>query len=247
MITCVIDRRQVAPRKPSSRGDAQDCDTLKSVTCFLQIQFNSGFPLPRWAAICCRRIAARYCRRWRALSRQSEHMSVTSVFSGHPAPYGPVSGNNPQSAKLAVLPKQSQPATRADGSQVTSARISGSTRDGTVLEDRQSTVEAGYAGPTDVSQFEQAFAQTLRPDGTTRATPKSGTAESGGSQRSAGIALYQRINQIGNEPSTSELLRKWNSIMQGGHDAGDAGAATLRALFQNEEPASGSRILDVTA
>ena len=227
MITCVIDRRQVAPREPSSRCDAQDCDTLKSVTCFLQIQFNSGFPLPRWAAICCRRIAARYCRRWRALSRQSEHMSVTSVFPGHPAPYGPVSGNNSQSAKFAAPPKQSQPATRADGSQVTSARISGSTRD--------------------VSQFEQAFAQTPRSDGATRATPKSGTAESGGSQRSAGIALYQRINQIGNEPSTSELLRKWNSIMQSGHDAGDAGAATLRALFQNEEPASGSRILDVTA
>ena len=154
-------------------------------------------------------------------------MSVTSVFPGHPAPYGPVSGNNSQSAKFAVLPKQSQPATRADGS--------GSTRDGTVLEDRQSKVEAGYAGPTDVSQFERAFAQTPRP------------AESGGSQASAGIALYQRINQIGNEPSTSELLRKWNSIMQSGHDAGDAGAATLRALFQNEEPASGSRILDVTA
>jgi hypothetical protein len=174
-------------------------------------------------------------------------MSVTSVFPGHPAPYGPVSGNNSPRAKFAVLPKQSPPATQADGSQVTSARISGSTRDSTVLEDAQSTVEAGYAGPTDVSQLKQAFAQTLRPDGATRATPKSATAESGGSQSSAGIALYQRINQIGNEPSTSELLRKWNSIMQSGHDAGDAGAATLRALFQNEEPASGSRILDVTA
>jgi hypothetical protein len=115
------------------------------------------------------------------------------------------------------------------------------------VEDGRSAVEAGYTGPTAGSQFEQAFAQTLRPNGATRATPKSGPLESDGSQSSAGIALYQRIDQISSEPSTSELLRKWNSIMQSGQDAGDAGAATLRALFQSEEPASAARILDVTA
>lgn len=135
-------------------------------------------------------------------------MSVTSVLPSPPTLYGPIYGNSSQSAKLAVLPKQSQPATL---------------------------------------QFEKAFAQTLRADGATRTTPKSGTSEPGGSRSSAGIALYQRINRIGNEHSTSELLEKWNSIMQSGQDPGDAGAATLRALFQNEEPASGSRILDVTA
>ena len=134
-------------------------------------------------------------------------MSVTSVLPGRPTPYGPIYGNSSQSAKLAVLPKQSQPATR----------------------------------------LEKAFAQALRADGAARTTPTSGTSEPGGSRPSAGIALYQRINQIGNEPATSELLEKWNSIMQSGQDPGDAGAATLRALFQNEEPASGSRILDVTA
>jgi hypothetical protein len=153
-------------------------------------------------------------------------MSVTSVLPSYPAPYGPVPGNNSQSAKFAVQPKRSQPATQTDSSQRTSARVSGS---------------------TDGRQFEQAFAQALRPDGATRATPKSGPSESDGSQSSAGIALYQRIDQIGSEPSTSELLRKWNSIMQSGPDAGDSGAATLRALFQNEEPAPASRILDVTA
>jgi hypothetical protein len=174
-------------------------------------------------------------------------MSVTSVLPSHPRPYGPVSGNNSQSAKFAVLPKQPRPAIQADGSQVKSARIGGSTRDSAVLEDGQSTVEAGYAAPTDVSQLEKAFAQTQRADGATRATPTGRPLESDGSQSSSGIALYQRINQIGNEPSTSELLRKWNSIMQSGQDAGDAGAATLRALFQNDSPASGSRILDVTA
>jgi hypothetical protein len=174
-------------------------------------------------------------------------MSVTSVLPRHAAPYGPVSGNNSQSAKFAVAPGQSQPANPADGSRVTNARISGATQDGAVLEDSQSTVQAGYADPADASQLEQAFAQTLRADGATPATPTSGTSESDGSQSSAGIALYQRINQIGNEPSTSELLRKWNSIMQSGPEAGDAGATTLRALFQNEGPALGPRILDVTA
>lgn len=172
-------------------------------------------------------------------------MSVTSVLPSHPTPYGPVSGNHSQSAKFAVLPKQSQPATQADGSRTTSARISSSTRGSAVLEDGQGTVEAGYADPADVSRFEQAFAQTPRADGATRATSTSGTSD--GSQSSAGIALYQRINQIGNEPSTSELLRKWNSIMQSGQDAGDAAGATLRALFQNEGPAVRSHILDVTA
>jgi hypothetical protein len=175
------------------------------------------------------------------------YMSVTSVLPSHPTPYGPVSGNNSQSAKFAVLPKQSRPATQADGSQVTSAGISSATRDGAVLEGSQTTVEAGYADPADVSQLEQAFARTPRADGATRATSTSGTLESDGSQSSAGIALYQRINQIGNEPSTSELLRKWNSIMQSGQDAGDAAGDTLRALFQNEGPAVRSHILDVTA
>jgi hypothetical protein len=152
-------------------------------------------------------------------------MSVTSVLTGRTTPYRPVSGNNSQSAKFAAAAKQSQenPATQAVGT--------------------------GYADPTDVSQFQSALEQALRADGATASGSTSGTSESDGSQRSAGIALYKRVSQIGNsEPSASELLRSWNNIMQSGQDAGDAGAATLQTLLQSGgAPAFGSSILDVTA
>jgi hypothetical protein len=168
-------------------------------------------------------------------------MSVTSVLPDRPTPYRPTSGNNSQSAKFTA-------AAQADGSRVTSTRVNGATPDSAVLTGRQGTVDAGNANSADVSQFQSALAQALRTDGATAAGSAGGTSESDGSQSSAGIALYKRISQIGNsEPSTSELLRSWNSIMQSGQDAGDAGAATLRALLQSGAPAFGSGILDVTA
>ncbi len=157
-------------------------------------------------------------------------MSVTSVLPSQPTPYGPISGNKSQGAKFAAPAKPSQ-----------------QSPDSAVLKDGQGTVEAGYTDPADVSQFQSAFAEALRADRSAAAGPASGTSESDGSQSSAGIALYKRISQIGNEPSTSELLRSWNSIMQSGQDAGDGGAATLRALFQSGAPAFESGILDVTA
>jgi hypothetical protein len=151
-------------------------------------------------------------------------MSVSSVLSGRATPCPPVSGNNPQSGKFAVLAKPSQgnPATQA--------------------------VEAGYADSADASQFQSTLAQALREDGATTAGSTSGPSESDRSPSSAGIALYKRISQIGNsEPSPSELLESWNSIMQSGRGAGDAGAATLQALLRSGAPAFGSAILDVTA
>ena len=149
-------------------------------------------------------------------------MSVTSVLTGRPTPYSPVSGNNAQSAKFAAPAKQSQqnPPTQA----------------------------AGYADSPDASEFQSALEQALRADGATASGSTGGTSESDGNQRPAGIALYKRISQIGNsEPSASELLRTWNNIMQSGQDAGDAGAATLQTLLQSGASAFGSSILDVTA
>ncbi len=177
-------------------------------------------------------------------------MSVTSVPSGRSTPYSPVSGNNSQSAKFAAPAKQSQqnPAIQEDGSQVTSTRVNGATPDSAVPTNRQGAVGAGHSDPTDIGQFQSTFAQARRTDGATAAGATSGTSESDGSQSSAGIALYKRISQLGNnEPSTSELLRSWNSVMQSGQDPGDTGTATLQALLQNGTPAFGSSILDVTA
>jgi hypothetical protein len=152
-------------------------------------------------------------------------MSVTSVLPDRPTPYLPISGNNSQRGKFAPLsPDRAAPT------------------------DRQGTVEAGHADPTDVSQFQSALAQALRADEATASGSTSTTSESDDSRWSAGIALYKRISQTGNsEPSTSELLRSWNSIMQSGQDPGEAGAATLQALFQSGAPAFGSGILDITA
>jgi hypothetical protein len=149
-------------------------------------------------------------------------MSVTSVLPDRPTPYHPISGNSPQRGKFATLSPDRAPPT-----------------------DRQGTAEAGYA---DVSQFQSTLAQALRADEATASGPTSGTSASGGSQSFAGIALYKRINQIGNsESSPSELLRSWNSIMQSGQDPGDTGTATLQAFLQSGTPAFGSAILDVTA
>jgi hypothetical protein len=153
-------------------------------------------------------------------------MSVTSVQPDRPTPYRPISGNTSQRGKFAtaLAPDRAAPT------------------------DRQGTVEAGYADPTDVSQLQSTLAQALRADEATASGSASGTSESDVSQSSAGIALYRRVSQIGNsEPSASELLRSWNSIMQSGQDPGDAGTATLQALLQSGTPASRPGILDVTA
>lgn len=153
-------------------------------------------------------------------------MSVTSVLPDRPTPYRPISGNTSQRGKFATTlsPDRAAPT------------------------DRQGTVAAGYADPTDVSQFQSALAQALRADEATASGSTSTTSESDVSQSAAGIALYKRISQIGNsEPSASDLLRSWNSIMQSGQDPGDTGTATLKALLQNGAPAFGSGILDTTA
>jgi hypothetical protein len=152
-------------------------------------------------------------------------MSVTSVLADRPTPYPSISGNNSQRGRFAPLSPERVAAT-----------------------DRPATVESGSADPTEVNQFQSALEQARRADEAAASGSTSGTSESDGSQSSAGIALYERINQIGNsEPSTSELLRSWNSIMQSGQDPGETGSATLRALLQRGAPAFGSGVLDVTA
>jgi hypothetical protein len=152
-------------------------------------------------------------------------MSVTSVLPDRPTPYNPISGSNSQRAKFATL-----------------------SPDRVAPTDRTGTVESGSADPTEVNQFQSALEQALRADEATASGSTSRTSESDGSQSSAGIALYKRINQIGNgEPSTSELLRNWNSIMQSGQDPGETGSATLQALLHSGTSAFGSGVLDVTA
>lgn len=158
-------------------------------------------------------------------------MSVTSVSSALPTPYGSVSGISSRGVKYVapVDPFRPPAGTRADG------RTAGPTV----------TADADAA---DRNRSQSAFADSLRADGAGTAGDSSDeTSGSGGTQSPAGIALYKRVSLIGNnESSPSALLKSWNSIVQGADDDG-TGAATLQAFLQNGAPGLGSGILDVTA
>ncbi len=177
-------------------------------------------------------------------------MPVTLLLPGLPPTYEPLCGNNSQSAKLIARAEQLQQKTiaQAVGSQGASTRVNSATHDIATVEDGKGMLEAGYAGPTDVSQFQSTLEQALRMAAATAGRSTSAAPASGGSQSSIGTALYKRISQMGDsDPSTSALLRNWNSIMQSGQDGGNAGAATLHTFLPNEAPAFESGGLDLTA
>jgi hypothetical protein len=188
--------------------------------------------------------------RWRAIARQEERMSVTSVLPGLPPSYAPLSGNNSQSARFTALAEQlrQKTTTKADGSQATRIQVNGAPQNIAVMKDGKGMLQAGYAGRTDASQFQSALARAQRADGATAGRSTSGASGSDGSKSSTGTALYKLISQMGNsDPSTSALLRSWNSIMQSGQDGGDTAAATLPAFSQNEASAFESGSLHLTA
>jgi hypothetical protein len=198
--------------------------------------------------------AAKDCRWKRAADGRypgrKEHMSVTSVLSRLPPYYGPLSGNTAQSEKFTGLAEQLREKTpnQADGSQL-SIQVNGAAQDIAVTKDGRNVAEAGYAGHTDVSQFQSTLAQALRANGAPAGRPSSGASGSDRSQSSIGAALYKRVSQMGNnnDPTTSALLRSWNSIMQSGQDAGHAGVATSQVYLQHEGPTLESSTLHVTA
>lgn len=161
-------------------------------------------------------------------------MSVTSVLTDRPTSYRPISGYIAPTAKFtaaATKPLRANPVPEA-------------------------------ADSTDASELQSALEQALRADGAT-ASGSTSEARAGGAaasgftgeatgsddrQRSAGIALYERVSQIGNgEPSPSALLKSWNSIMRSGQDADGHGAAVMQALLRSGASPFGADILDVTA
>ena len=155
-------------------------------------------------------------------------MSVTSVSSSLLPSYGPLSGSTSRNAKVAA----------------------GSTQDIAALQLQagKNPVEAGYADPTEVSQFQNAWAGALRADGAIPGRPGSGNSAQNGTRSSSGTSLYKLVSRMGNnDPSTAALLRSWNSIMQTGQDAGDGGAFTLQASLQYEVPAFETSTFHLTA
>ena len=167
-------------------------------------------------------------------------MSVNSVSSGLLPSYGALSANNSQTAKSVAFAKELPETTSAaaDGPQVTTARASDAPENG------GSAPKPGYGAPTDDSQLEQA----RRADAAAAGRSASEPSGSRGGQTSAGIALYKRISQIGNdEPSASALLKRWNSIMQSEQDADNTATVTSQAFAQNGATRFESGILDLTA
>jgi hypothetical protein len=176
---------------------------------------------------------------YRVTSRQNERMSVNSVLTGLPPSYNPRSSNSSPTARPAAAAKELREKSfaRTGASRVTSAEVDGATQD--------APVTSGDA--TDV-QFHSTLDQALHEGAATAGRSSSSASEPPGGQSPAGIALYQRVSQYGNnEPQTSALLRTWNTIMQGGPDADTAAATFAKALSQSETPGSESGVLDLTA
>jgi hypothetical protein len=168
-------------------------------------------------------------------------MSVNSVSTGLLPSYGPLSGNSSQSAKSAVLATEfpDKTATAAAPSQVTGSEADGARQD----------ASAAPGNATGADPFQSTLEQSLREGRATAGTSTANeTSEFLSGQSSPGIALYQRISQYGNnEPSTSALLKRWNTIMQSGQSADSAAASFAKALAQNETPGLESDVLDLTA
>lgn len=204
---------------------------------------NSGSGLPPQAATFCRRVVQGIAAgetHYRVTSRQNERMSVNSVLTGLPPPYNPRSGSSSPTARSAAAAKELREKSfaRTGASRVTSAEVDGATKDTSVTSGDHDT---------DV-QLHSTLEQALHEGTATGGRSSSGTSESPVVQSPAGLALYQRVSQYGNnEPRTSALLKSWNTIMQGGPDADAAAATFAKALSQHETPGSDSGVLDLTA
>jgi hypothetical protein len=152
-------------------------------------------------------------------------MAVHSVSTGLPPSYG-VSGSTSPTARSAAIGKglAGQSFAKANTPQFTSG------------------------SETTDTQFQSTLEQELREGTATTGRSASGSSGSPTGQSPAGIALYQRVSQYGNnEPQTSALLKSWTTIMQGGAGADSAAAAFAKALSQSETPGSESGVLDLTA
>jgi hypothetical protein len=161
-------------------------------------------------------------------------MSVTSLL---PPFYGPDPGSNAQGAGRAERLRE-RTSTTTNGSLATSIEGKPVTRDSALTKEGGGVVQAGYADPADASHLQSAFAQALRANRVAGGSATSGTSGSQGNQSSRGTALYRLVSRMGNsDPSTSALLKSWNSIMQSGREGGDAETGALQSSLQSEASA----------
>jgi hypothetical protein len=179
-------------------------------------------------------------------------MSVVSL-GNLPALYSPDSGNISHSTKFAGVTERSRDNTTTDtnGSQLTSISREPVARDFAIEERNRSAAQANSADTVDTNHAQSAFARALRENAVAgRSSPASANPGSQGNQSArGGTALYRLVSQMGNtNPSISTLLNSWNSVMQIGQDAEEAGARTPQRWLQSDAPsfAPGS-VLHLTA
>jgi hypothetical protein len=147
-------------------------------------------------------------------------MSVNSVSLGGLQSYGPLSGNLSQTSGTGRFATEPTPPVTPVG-----------------LDD--AAPETALAAVSTQNRLEDA----LRKDAATGKT-EADIAGSGDRPMSAAIALYQRVNQIGHEESApSQLLQRWNSIVQQERD----GESAPQAYAQPGGTRFDSGILDLTA
>lgn len=175
-------------------------------------------------------------------------MSMSSIgASGPPPSFGPLMSNTTQDAKFDSIAEefQAQSVTGKNGAQLLVIQTPSGPKDIGVSMNGTTLLEAGYADPLSVNQFQSLLSQTLAQEAAASTGSTSG-ADSGQSRQ--GTALYNLIAQISNsDPSTSGLVSRWNDMMQSGGDSADANSSALQAFLQYEAPAIDSGSLDLSA
>lgn len=152
-------------------------------------------------------------------------MSVNSVSTGVLPPYSSVSGSNSQAVKAAAFAKELP--------ERTSARA-------------DTAVNPELETSADNSPFQSDLERARLAGGATAGAAKNGASGAQTDLPSPGIALYKRVSQIGSDETPgSELLRRWNSIVQSEQDTEKD--TTAGAFSQNNAARFQSGILDLTA
>ena len=173
-------------------------------------------------------------------------MSVNTVSTGRLPFYGPLSGNGSPNAKSAGKGKAFPEETRVetDLALVTPAATDGEPQS-----------QPAPADDSNAGQFGSALDQALQQGRTTAslvagnpASSSLAAEETHSGQPSPGIEVYRRISQYGNnESATSELVKRWNSIMLSGKSADAATADFAKALARNETSGLDAHVVDLTA
>src|SRR5581483_4720580 len=145
-------------------------------------------------------------------------MAVDSVLFELRPTRGSFSGNNSRATSLAVFEKELPAKTPAtdNRSRVAGTGLEDAPQHAAATADSDVAARAARHDTSPADHFQSEWEQALRAGEAAAGGATSASAGSRSSQTSAAIALYKRIDQIGsNETITSELLERWNSIVQG--------------------------------